>query len=49
MDYYKVLGVPNNSSIADVVKAYRKLSLKWHPKLSKASHSRTLDEFCKIS
>ncbi|KAH8740284.1 heat shock protein DnaJ Pfj2 [Cryptosporidium ryanae] len=30
-DYYKILGIPRNASDAQIKKAYRKLSLKYHP------------------
>lgn len=30
-DYYKILGIEKNASEDDIKKAYRKLSLKWHP------------------
>ena len=31
IDYYKVLGLPNTATQDDIKKAYRKLSLKYHP------------------
>ena len=31
MDYYKVLGVKENSSQEEIKKSFRKLSLKHHP------------------
>jgi DnaJ-class molecular chaperone len=30
-DYYKILNVPRSASSADIKRAYRKLSLKYHP------------------
>lgn len=30
-DYYKVLEIKKNANAADIKKAYRKLSLKYHP------------------
>ncbi len=30
-DYYYFLGIPQNASAEDIKRAYRKLSLKYHP------------------
>ena len=30
-DYYKILEIDRNASDADIKKAFKKLSIKWHP------------------
>ncbi|MQL86466.1 hypothetical protein Taro_018990 [Colocasia esculenta] len=40
-DYYAVLGVHRNASLADVRTTYRKLALKWHPDRWAARKART--------
>ncbi|RNA03208.1 dnaJ -like protein, partial [Brachionus plicatilis] len=30
-DYYKILGVKRSADKATIMKAYRKMALKWHP------------------
>jgi len=34
-DYYSILEINRDSSEAEIAKAYRKLSLRYHPKLCK--------------
>ncbi len=46
-DYYKILNVPKTASAAEIKKAYRKLSLKYHP--DKNSASDAAQKFAEIS
>lgn len=46
-DYYKILSVPRTASTAEIKKAYRRLSLKYHP--DKNSAPDAADKFAEIS
>lgn len=46
-DHYKILGVARNATEQEIVKAFRKLSIKWHP--DKNTSPRATEKFQKIS
>lgn len=55
-NYYQTLEVNKEASVKDIASAYiiqshrfRRLSLKWHPKLSNADPNTAYSNFCKVS
>lgn len=40
-DYYEILEVQEGSTLAEIKKSYRTLSMKWHPDRNKEPHAET--------
>ena len=47
-DYYKIIGVPENASAADLKKEYRKLAIQYHPDKNKGN-KQAEEKFKEIS
>ena len=48
-DYYKILGVQKNASKQDIKRAFKKLSLKYHPDKNKDNPEKAKEMFVKIA
>lgn len=48
-DYYATLGLPRNATDLDINKAYRNLSLRWHPTKNLSSRAHAEANFQQIS
>jgi DnaJ-class molecular chaperone len=46
MSYYDTLEIKSTATPQEVAQAYRRLSLKWHPRISVHGQYRAYRQFC---
>ena len=48
-EYYDILGLNRDATIAQIVENYKNLVLRWHPKFAKEEYTTSYHHFSEIS